>query len=105
MYAVIRHFATMRSTEEAGRRAVSGLGPLLRDAPGFRGYYVVDSGGGSGLSISLFDTREAAERSHQQALEWIRQNLSDLTDSQPQVLAGEVVGSVTNDAGRTNAAA
>ena len=105
MYAVIRHFEKMRSADEAGRRAVAGLGPMFRDAPGFRGYYVVDSGGGSGMSITLFETRETAERAHQQALDWIRQNLGDLTDSKPTVYAGEVVGSVTNEAGRKSTAA
>jgi hypothetical protein len=105
MYAVIRRFEQMRSVEEAGRRAMAGLGPMLREAPGFRGYYVIDSGNDSGMSISLFDTREAAETAHQQALGWIRQNLADLTQGEPQVFAGEVVGSVAAGASSTSAAA
>jgi hypothetical protein len=105
MYAVIRHFERMRSVEEAARRALAGLGPILKEQKGFRGYYVVDTGNDSGLSISLFETREAAETAHQRALEWIGQNLSDLTTEQPRVFAGEVVGSLTNEAGRASAAA
>jgi hypothetical protein len=65
---------------------------------------VINSGNNSGMSISLFDTREAAETTHQQALGWIRQNLADLTQSEPQVFAGEVVGSVAG-ASSTSAAA
>lgn len=105
MYAVIRHFDKMRAVEEAGRRATAGLGPMLRKAAGFRGYHVVDCGDGAGMSISLFETRDSAEAAHRQALDWIRANLSDLTDSAPTVYAGEVVGSITADQATTSAAA
>jgi hypothetical protein len=105
MYAVIRKFDSMRSVEEAGRRAVAGLGPALTSAPGFRGYYIVDAGNNTGLSVTLFDTRESAQKAHENALGWIRQNLGDLTGGEPTIYAGNVVGSVVPDSAEKNAAA
>ncbi|HEX2510089.1 MAG TPA: hypothetical protein VHK66_06165 [Microvirga sp.] len=98
MYAVIRKFNRMRNVEEAGRRAEAGLAPLLRQAPGFRGYYVVNGGGTTGVSISLFDTEDAARQAHQRALTWIRENLGDLVEGDPEVTAGQVIVGVESRA-------
>src|SRR5687767_12169246 len=57
MYAVIRKFNRMRNVEEAGRRVEAGLVSMMRQAQGFRGYYVVNGGGTVGCSISLFDNQ------------------------------------------------
>ena len=58
--AVVRRFEKMSNVEEAGRRAVAGLGPTLQAAAGFEGCYVIDGSDDSGLSITLFDSRENA---------------------------------------------
>ena len=90
MYAVIRKFNRMRSPEEAARRAEAGLIPILRQSPGFRGYYVVRSGEMI-VSISMFDTQDAVQDAHLRAVGWIKDNLSDLVDGEPEVISGEVV--------------
>ena len=38
MYLVIRKFSRMRIVHEAARRAESGIGKLMKEASGFRGY-------------------------------------------------------------------
>jgi hypothetical protein len=96
MYAIIRKLR-MRSVDEAGRRAIDGLGPILRQCPGFIGYHVVKFGGEAGGSISLFDTREAAQAAQAKAMGWIRENLADLTEGEPEVMEGEILGSVMVD--------
>jgi quinol monooxygenase YgiN len=98
MYAVMRKFNRMRSVGEAGRRAEAGLAPMLRQSQGFRGYYVVDAGNDVGLSFTVFETREAAQEAHQKAMAWVRQNLADLIDGEPEVISGEVVASVNAQA-------
>ena len=96
MHVVIRKFSNMRSLEEAGRRAAEGLGPILRQSPGFKGYYVFDAGGGAGGSVSLFESRAAAEAANEKAIAWIQQNLVDLYDGRPpEVTKGEVLAAVT----------
>ena len=96
MYAVIRKLR-MRSIDEAGRRAIEGLGPILKQSPGFIGYHVVKFGNDTGGSISLFETREAAQAAHAKALGWIRENLADLTEGEPEIAEGEVLGSVMTE--------
>jgi heme-degrading monooxygenase HmoA len=95
MYAVIRKFTKMRSVEEAARRAEAGLAPILRQSPGFQGYYVVNGGNDVGLSITLFDTQDAVQEAQRRAMAWIKDNLGDLYEGEPDVTTGEVLVSVT----------
>jgi heme-degrading monooxygenase HmoA len=95
MYAVIRKFNNMRSVEEAARRAEAGLAPILRQSPGFQGYYVVNGGHDVGLSITLFDTQDAVQEAQRRAMAWIKDNLGDLYEGEPDVTTGEVLVSVT----------
>ena len=95
MYMIIRRFAHMRSVPEAARRAESGIGQVLKQAPGFRGYYVFDGGQGVGGSVTLFESREEALAANETALAWIRASLSDLLDGEPEITAGEVLAVVT----------
>lgn len=104
MYAIVRKFEGMRSIDEAGRRAAEGLGGMLRQSPGFIAYFVVRFGPDTGGSITLFESREAAQEAHDQAMDWIRANLADLIPGEPEVFTGEVLAAVTNaGTGRTAA--
>jgi hypothetical protein len=95
MYLVIRKFNHMRSVAEAARRAESGLGRLLKQSPGFQGYYVFDAGDGVGGSVTMFDTREAALAANDKALAWIRGSLVDVIDGEPEITMGEVLVTIT----------
>ncbi|WP_262273624.1 hypothetical protein [Microvirga yunnanensis] len=105
MYAVVRK-VPMRSIEEAARRAVDGLGPTMKQSPGFIGYYVVRFGDQTGGSITLFETQSAAQEANSKALDWIKANLADLITGEPEVSVGEVLGAVTAEGttGRASAA-
>ena len=94
MYVVIRKFTQMRSVAQAARRAESGIGQILKQAPGFRGYYVFDGGNGVGCSITLFENRADALAANDKALAWIRASLADLIDGEPEITAGEVLAIV-----------
>jgi hypothetical protein len=94
MFCVTRRFSSMSSVAEAGRRSEAGIGPILQRNPGFRGYYIVDGGDGVGVSITVFESREAAERSREEVMGWIEKNLSDLYREPPQITAGEVIVTV-----------
>jgi hypothetical protein len=95
MYVVIRKFTKMRSVAQAARRAESGIGQILKQAPGFRGYYVFDGGNGVGCSITLFENRADALTANEKALAWIRASLADLIDGEPEITAGEVLVAIT----------
>ena len=95
MYAVIRKFTRMRSVPQAARRAESGIGQMLKQCPGFQGYYILDVGGGVGTSVTFFDTQEAALAANDKALAWIQASLADLIDGEPEITAGEVLVAIT----------
>jgi hypothetical protein len=88
---VIRKFNRIRSMTEAARRAESGIGQLLKQSPGFQGYYVFDAGDGVGGSVSLFESKEAAVTANEQALAWIRASLLDVINGEPEITMGEVL--------------
>lgn len=100
MYLVIRKFKHMRSVSVAARRAESGIGQMLKQAPGFAGYYVFDAGGGVAGSVTLFDSRETAVAANEKALAWIRASLSDLIDGDPEITEGETLVAIAPETRR-----
>ncbi len=97
MYLIIRKFDRLRSVAEAARRAESGIGQMLKQAPGFRGYYVFDAGGGVGGSVTLFETRAEALAANEKALAWVRASLADVMDGEPEITAGDVIAMIAAD--------
>jgi hypothetical protein len=96
MHVVIRRLPMMQNVGEAARRAESGLGPILKQQPGFMGYYIIQLEGGGGGSISLFDTAANAKASNQAAMAWIKENLGDLAGvDKVEVTTAEVLAQVT----------
>ncbi len=94
MHVTIRKFNGIRSVPEAARRAESGVGQVLRQSPGFQGYYVFDCGDGEGGSVTLFDSRENALAANEKALVWIQASLADLIQGEPEITEGEILAIV-----------
>ena len=94
MYLVIRKFTQLRSVAVAARRAESGIGQILKQSPGFRGYYIFDGGNGVGGSVTFFDSRDEALAANEKVLAWIQASLSDLIDGEPEITTGEVLAVV-----------
>jgi hypothetical protein len=95
MYVVIRKFRKMRSVAEAARRAESGIGQMLKNSPGFRGYYVFDAGDGAGGSVSLFEDKETALAANEKAMAWVKGSLADLIEGEVEVTVGNVLVAMT----------
>jgi len=92
MYVAIRRGkANPGSINEVARRLQDGQVPTLRNLPGFVAYYFVNLGNDEGASISVFDTRDAAEESNRLSINWAKQNLADISPGPPQTSEGEVV--------------
>jgi hypothetical protein len=92
MYLTIRKYAGKGGL--IGRLAPpvrDGLVPLLRQAPGSKGYGAFASEDGHVVSVSVFDDREAAVRANEQVREWVGANLRDMLPDPPEVLAGEAL--------------
>lgn len=92
MYTAIRRYQMdPGSVQELARRVEEEFVPIVSQVPGFVGYYVVNAGGGSLASISVFDDRAGAEESSRRAAEWVKERLASLLPDPPQVTAGEVI--------------
>ena len=90
MYASIRTYRS-DDIQEVARRAQDGFVPIVRDVPGFSAYYIVDSGDGAFITITVAEDEAGVEESVEKASEWVRENAADLVEGSPTVSNGEVV--------------
>ncbi|MEE8211112.1 MAG: hypothetical protein V3T85_04215 [Acidiferrobacterales bacterium] len=92
MYASIRRYVVHPgSMQKIAKQVNEGFLPIVRNIPGFAAYYVVDVGNGLGISISIFEDQDGAERSAAEAKEYIRENLASLFPNPPEIMDGEVL--------------
>lgn len=91
MYATVRRYAGITDPAEVGRRVHEGFVPLLTDISGFVAYYWFDAGGGTMVSMSVFEDQAGAEASNEKAAAWIPENAPEFFSSPPEVTSGEVV--------------
>ena len=65
--------------------------PAITQAPGFRGFYAFRDEGdpNRAISVTLFDSRETALRSHEEVVGIMRETLEELAYDPPHVLMGE----------------
>jgi hypothetical protein len=92
MYASIRRYVVHReSVDEIAGRISEGFVPVIRDIPGFVAYYVVDTGTGIAISISIFDNQAGAEQSAAAARDHIKENLASLFPNLPEIMDGQVI--------------
>ena len=89
MFASIRYY-TSSNVDEVVRRVEEGFIPIISQTPGFVAYYVVDGGGGTLTSVSVFESQAGADESTRLAADWVKENLAGLFDGPPTVAAGEV---------------
>jgi hypothetical protein len=93
MYASVRTYTTGGEFADALVENESDVRRLLTGIEGFHAYYLVRTADGA-VSVSVYDDQSGAEESNRAAAEWVRENLSDLSISPPQISAGEVVISI-----------
>jgi hypothetical protein len=89
MYASIRKYRTSDAAE-LGRRA-QGFVPIVRELPGFSGWYLMDGGDGTLVTITLAEDAAAVEQSVQKAADWVGENAADLVEGSPAVTNGKVL--------------
>jgi hypothetical protein len=94
MYTAVRTYTTSDSAELAKRVQEEFL-PIVREVPGFVGYYVVDAGDGRVASITVAEDEAGVEESTRRASSWVKDRLAELITGGPDVLAGDTVVSET----------
>ena len=91
MYLIIRRLKVQSHLwDEVLQSMENGYVPILKNNPEFVEFYGVIVGD-EGVSISVFETQQAAEEANRQALEWAKENLAPLLQAPVEIVAaGEV---------------
>jgi len=107
MFVSIRKYRNVRSVDEVKRRVEQEFVPMLKQNPGFQGYYLIDcacpDSGNIVTSISMFDTWEAALASNETAKNWVRKRMADMLPEPPEAVGGEVILNASKQAILTTA--
>jgi len=92
VFTAIRKYRVRSGTvPELARRVREGFLPGIRQAEGFRGYYLLDAGPDLLVTISMFENRDQALLSNESAANWVRHNVLEYTKGVPEVVAGDAV--------------
>ena len=92
-FAVIRHYHfDPKDGAEIDRIVREGFVPLIRKATGFIRYYWLDTGTGDGASFGLFRDKAGADESVRLAADFVRDHLSKLLTSKPEIIEGLQAG-------------
>jgi hypothetical protein len=91
-YLAIRQYALAANAamDELLGRVETGFVPIVRGVPGYQEYIFVDTGGGTLMTISVFDDQAGAEESTRRAADWVKQNLAGMFQGPPTVTTGTV---------------
>ena len=73
--------AKQGTVNEMARKAEAGMLPIFRNQPGFVAYGLVKTGSDEAVSLSVWGTREEAEKAVQVAAAWVKDNIADITES------------------------
>jgi hypothetical protein len=93
---VVMVSVTARDGEELTRRVQTGLAPILKRNPGFRGYHSIDAGDDRRVGVIMFETREDAEAAREAAQEWVQTSVVPL-GGKPEMVMGDVIFSIRPD--------
>ena len=93
MYATVRRYEGVTDSGEMVRVAKEeGLLDVLRQVPGFVNYGMMDAGGGTFITMSVYDDQSGAEESNRRVAEWVQQrDFGYLVPNPPELTVGEVV--------------
>lgn len=91
MYVVSGRITTRSSFEETAKRMEAGFGPILLSRPGFRGYYVIQTGERTGDGVLVFDTASEWAAVQDEVLAWFQENIRPQLEGDGAVSAGECI--------------
>lgn len=101
MFATVRRYEGIDASnkDELMKKVSETLAPRLSKMPGFKSYFLIDTGNGVMSSIGLFDTSTQANESTRVASDWVRdEKLERILQSPPKITGGEVIVHKTNGA-------
>ena len=94
LFVVVRTYHGLPGQTETMHSIVSERTlPAITRAPGFRGFYAFrdEADPDRAVSVTLFDTRQEALRSHEEVVAIMRERLGEMAYAAPRVAMGETV--------------
>ena len=92
MYVTIRKYAGKSGLmDRLAPQVRDGLVPLLRQAPGFKGYCAFASEDGMAVGMNIFADKAAADAAKDPIREWVASTLGDLLPDPPEAVSGQVL--------------
>jgi hypothetical protein len=90
-YMTIRKYHILPETgDEFLNRVQTSFVPIIRSMPGFISYDALQVGNDQVVTISVFDAPFSAIDSTPRALRWVQENIAELIQGVPEVMAGQV---------------
>lgn len=91
MYTVIRQY-TGNDIRSVIQQNEASLREMMTGIPGFRGYYMVDSGKGELATITVCEDKAGTEESNRRAADWVKQHVPASANlSKPKIMEGETI--------------
>jgi hypothetical protein len=91
MFASIRKYQLKPGVNKQINKAINeAFLPIVSSVPGFIAYHGVDSGSNEWASITIFESREAAEESNRRAADFLSDDVGSLIVSGPEIVVGDV---------------
>ena len=91
MYMAIRRYKIVPGAmEQIVGQVQSGFVPIISGTPGYVGYYLIDTGGDTLATVSVFQDQAGAEESTRRAADFVRENMASLVAGPPELSAGTI---------------
>jgi hypothetical protein len=91
MYATVRRYEGVRDPDDAAKKVDKIFVPLISALPGFVEYYWINLGGGSMVSITIFNTLSDAIDANEKSRNWVTDHLSHILSPSVRIEAGSIV--------------
>jgi heme-degrading monooxygenase HmoA len=91
MYATMRYYHQNSELADALVENQGEVKRIIGGIDGFEAYYLIRTGDGSTVSVTVFENRAGAEESNRVAAEWLSENVPEVAVNPPMISAGEVL--------------
>ena len=89
MHAVVRSYTGASALMKEMTQKSKDIEKLLKDVPGFKAYYAVGAGD-KVTTVTVCDDQAGTTESTRRAAAWVKENLTGVSISPPQVTDGNV---------------
>ena len=88
MYITLRKYRAKRDFAAVREAVQTGLLPILKACPGFRGHWLLNCSDGACAGLSIFDTEAEANAALQKTVTWVHGHINNLLVLPPEAMFG-----------------